>query len=100
MSGEQRARDRARLLGRRRASRAATLDRTCAAIVLAADQQPATEREQRFIWAVGREAGLDEAGVEALCRRVVGMGLAELRRHQAALMIEVIRAMRDGRPPA
>ena len=40
MSGEQRARDRARLLGRRRASRAATLDRTCAAIVRAADQQP------------------------------------------------------------
>ena len=39
MRGEQRARDRARLLGRRRASRAATLDRACAAIVLAADQQ-------------------------------------------------------------
>ena len=39
MRGEQRERDRARLLGRRRASRAATLDRACAAIVLAADQQ-------------------------------------------------------------
>ena len=40
MSGEQRARDRARVLGRRRASRAATLDRTCAALVRAADHQP------------------------------------------------------------
>ena len=40
MRGEQRVRDRARLLGRRRASRAATLDRTCAAIVQAADHQP------------------------------------------------------------
>ena len=39
MSGEQRERDRARLLGSRRESRAATLDRACAAIVLAADQQ-------------------------------------------------------------
>ena len=39
MSSEQRARDRARLLGRRRASRAATWDRTCAAILQAADQQ-------------------------------------------------------------
>ena len=39
MSGEQPARDRARLLGRRRASRAATLDRACAASVRAEDQQ-------------------------------------------------------------
>ena len=40
MRGEQRERDRTRFLGRRRESRAATLDRACAAIVQAADHQP------------------------------------------------------------
>ena len=99
MRGERRARDRARFLGRRRESRAAGLDRTCAAIAQAADQQPATEREQVVIRAGGREAGPDEARGESLCRRVVGLGLAG-RRRQAAMMIEVVRAMRDGLPPA
>lgn len=56
--------------------------------------QPATERQVSFIFAIGREAGLDEPAVDTLARGSYGGDVDQLNRGDAALLIEDLRRQR------
>jgi len=61
---------------------------------LAVVDQPATQRQLKFIHAIAREAGLDEDGLRAEVERRFGTPLAELQRRDASALIEDLQARR------
>ncbi len=57
--------------------------------------QRATERQVKFIHAIAREAGLDEAELAAWSQELYGMGVDELNRRDASALIEALQRRRN-----
>ncbi len=62
---------------------------------LGAGDQPATERQVKFIYAIGKEARLDQAAVDTLSRGLFGGAVNELNRRDATLLIEEVQRQRN-----
>lgn len=58
--------------------------------------QPATQRQVRFLQAIAREAGLSPHEVEAEARSLYGAPLDEISRRNASAFIERLQAKRQG----
>jgi hypothetical protein len=58
--------------------------------------QPATQRQIRFVQAIAREAGLSATEVETEAQRLFGVELALLSRRDASALIERLQAKRQG----
>jgi hypothetical protein len=58
--------------------------------------QPATQRQIRFVQAIAREAGLSNAEVEEEAQRLFGVRLEEISRRDASAFIERLQARRQG----
>lgn len=56
--------------------------------------QPATQRQLKFISAIAREAGLDEAAIDEEAERIYGASVAHLGRREASALIERLQARR------
>ena len=56
--------------------------------------QPATQRQLKFIQAIAREAGMDEAAIDAEAERLYGGPVAGLGRRDASALIERLQARR------
>lgn len=56
--------------------------------------KPATERQVKFIFGIGKEAKLDQAAVDTLSRGLFGGAVNELNRRDATLLIEEVRRQR------
>lgn len=57
--------------------------------------QPATARQVKFIYAIGREANLDQPAVDTLARGLFGGDVDRLNRRDAALLIEEVQRQRN-----
>ncbi len=57
--------------------------------------QRATERQVKFVYAIGQEAGLDEAAVNTLARGSYSTNVDLLNRGDAALLIEELQRQRN-----
>ena len=60
-----------------------------------AQLQQATERQVKFIHAIAREAGLDEAELESWSQELYGMGVNALNRRDASALIEALQRRRN-----
>jgi hypothetical protein len=58
----------------------------------------ATERQVKFIHAIAREAGLDDAELESWSQELFGCGVQELNRRDASTLIESIQRRRNEVP--
>ncbi len=58
--------------------------------------QPATQRQIRFVQAIAREAGLSPSEVEAEAQRLYGVRLDDITRRDASAFIERLQARRQG----
>ncbi len=61
---------------------------------IASMNQPATPRQLKFIQAIGREAGLDDQGLDQEAERTYGSLVANLGRRDASAFIELLQARR------
>ena len=61
----------------------------------AANTQRATERQVKFIRAIAREAGLDDAELAAWCQEQYNQGVDELNRRDASALIEALQRRRN-----
>lgn len=57
--------------------------------------QPATERQVKFIHAIAREAGLDESELAAWSQELYGIGVDNLNRRDASALIEALQRRRN-----
>lgn len=57
--------------------------------------QAATQRQIRYVQAIGREAGLSDAEIDAEARRSFGIGLEELTRRDASVLIDQLQTRRQ-----
>ncbi len=64
-------------------------------ITTAAQLQQATERQVKFIHAIAREAGLDEAELESWSEELYGVGVNALNRRDASALIEQLQRRRN-----
>lgn len=60
-----------------------------------ASRQPATERQTKFILALGRETGLDEQELATWSQELYGCEIAELNRRDASSLIEALQRRRN-----
>lgn len=58
--------------------------------------QPATQRQIRFVQAIAREAGLSPNEVDAEAQRLYGVRLEDITRRDASAFIERLQARRQG----
>lgn len=65
------------------------------AAAAASATQRATERQVKFIHAIAREAGLDEAELDAWSQELYGQGVDELNRRDASALIEALQRRRN-----
>ncbi|MDP9365106.1 MAG: hypothetical protein M3Q10_12925 [Chloroflexota bacterium] len=63
---------------------------------IASVNQPATQRQLKFIQAIAREAGLDDVALNDEAREVAGAAFADLSRRAASALIERLQARRGG----
>lgn len=56
---------------------------------------PATERQVKFIYAVGREAGLDDEEMETWSQELYNVPIADLNRRDASTFIEALQRRRN-----
>lgn len=56
---------------------------------------PATERQQKFIRAIGHEAGLEESELETWCQELYNCDLATINRRDASALIEALQRRRN-----
>ncbi len=61
---------------------------------IASVNQPATQRQLKFIQAIAREAGLDDDALNDEARQVTGAAFANLSRRDASALIERLQARR------
>lgn len=61
----------------------------------AGNTQRATERQVKFIYAIAREAGLDEAELGDWSQELYGMPVDELNRRDASALIEALQRRRN-----
>ena len=66
-------------------------DRTVAQL-----NQPATERQLRYVQAIAREAGMDDEGLKSEVRQLFGGTVEELTRRDASALIERLQSRRQG----
>ncbi len=95
---ELNARDREprRVLRERGAEPAARVNASSSGnITTAAQLQQATERQVKFIHAIAREAGLDEAELESWSEELYGVGVNALNRRDASALIEQLQRRRN-----
>lgn len=80
-----------------RGDRAGGAKRTEAASVAAiGPEQPATERQLRYLQAVAREAGLDQAALDERAQSEFGVLAAALSRRDASTLIDLIQSQSNG----
>ncbi len=58
--------------------------------------QPATERQIRYVQAIAHEAGMDDEGLKSEVRQLFGGAVEELSRRDASALIERLQARRQG----
>jgi hypothetical protein len=80
-----------------RSSGNASTDRQETASVAAiGPDQPATQRQLRYLQAVAREAGLDGAGLDERAKQEFGVLAAALSRRDASSLIDIIQSQAGG----
>jgi hypothetical protein len=80
-----------------RAPRASTRQRAeSGAVAAIGPDQPATERQLRFLQAVAREAGIDASGLDERAMSEFGVKAAELNRRDASTLIDLIQTQGQG----
>ncbi|HEY8600077.1 MAG TPA: recombinase RecT [Thermomicrobiales bacterium] len=57
--------------------------------------KPATQRQVRFIFAIGKEAGLDDLTVDTRAQEMFGGTVEQLNRRDAVLLIEALQRRRN-----
>jgi hypothetical protein len=61
---------------------------------VASVDQPATQRQLKFIQAIAREAGLDEEALDDEAKRTAGSALSDISRRDASALIERLQTRR------
>jgi len=79
----------------RRQGPAATMNISGAAAADAAATQRATERQVKFIFAIAREAGLDEQELNTWSQELYSQEVAQLNRRDASALIEALQRRRN-----
>jgi len=79
-----------------RASRASSASREAGDRPVAQLNQPATERQIRYVQAIAHEAGMDDEGLKSEVRRLFGGAVEELNRRDASALIERLQSRRQG----
>jgi hypothetical protein len=79
----------------RRQGPAATMNVSGAAAADAAATQRATERQVKFIFAIAREAGLDEQELNTWSQELYSQEVAQLNRRDASALIEALQRRRN-----
>ncbi len=79
-----------------RASRASSPAREQGERPVAQLNQPATQRQIRYVQAIAREAGLDDDGLKTEVDRLFGGSLDDLSRRDASALIERLQSRRQG----
>jgi hypothetical protein len=80
-----------------RTSRATTGERPKSGSVAAiGPEQGATERQLRYLQAVAREAGLDQAGLDERAMQEFGVATSGLSRRDASTLIDMIQNQQNG----
>jgi hypothetical protein len=80
-----------------RTSRPSTRHRAESGTVAAiGPDQPATERQLRFLQAVAREAGIDASGLDERAMSEFGVKAAELNRRDASTLIDLMQTQGQG----
>jgi len=79
----------------RRQGPAATMNVSGAAAADAAATQRATERQVKFIFAIAREAGLDEQELNTWSQELYSQEVSQLNRRDASALIEALQRRRN-----